>query len=211
MNHFTLADWTDFVRRIKGPPIAAQMQQHLDEGCEQCSKVVRMWRDLFDFGSKEGPYRPLDRALRSVAGYYGLLKPGKQGSRVAMMARLLFDSLLEPIPAGIRSSQPSPRQLVYSAGNLLIHLRLEWRLKRIHLVGQAQRRATVVPELAGIDVLALSGSKTVARTKCNRFGEFQFELESEENEEFSIVLKGPRSIVIPLRGVRPRLDSRQES
>jgi hypothetical protein len=197
MNHFTLGEWADFVRHLKSPSATAQMQQHLDERCQECSKVVRMWRDLSDFASNEGPYSPPSRAVRSVEGYYSLLKP-RRGVQVAMMARLLFDSLLEAIPAGIRSSQVSPRQLIYSTRNLVIQLRLERRLGRVHLVGQAQPRAAG-PGVAGVDVLALKGSKTVKRTRCNRFGEFQLELESEEDEAFSLVLNYPTSIVVPLR------------
>jgi hypothetical protein len=198
MNHFTLGEWADFVRHLKGPSATAQMQQHLDEGCQECSKVVRMWRDLSDFGSNEGLYSPPSRAVRSVEGYYSLLKP-RRGAQVAMMARLLFDSLLEAIPAGIRSSQFSPRQLIYSTRSLVIDLRLERRLGRVHVVGQAQPRAVAGPGVAGVDVLALKGSKTVERTRCNRFGEFQLELESEEDEAFSLVLNYLTSIVVPLR------------
>jgi hypothetical protein len=199
MNHFTLEDWIDFVRRLKSPPVTAQMQQHLDEGCGECLKAVRIWRDLFAFGSSERLYSPPGRALRSVQGYYRLLRAQRRGSRVAIMARLLFDSLLEPLPAGIRSSQPSPRQLVYSAGKVLIDLRLERRLDRIHIVGQAQRRSLRGPEVGERDVLVLQETKTVARTRCNQFGEFQFDLESAENREYSIVLKGANSFVVPLR------------
>ena len=201
MNHFTLGDWADFVRHLKDPSMAAQMQQHLDESCQKCSKVVRMWRHLFDFGSKEGLYSPPDRALRLVRGYYGLLRPGRRGSRVATMARLVFDSFAGPIPAGIRSSQSSPRQLAYSAGGVLIDLRLEHRSGRVHLVGQAQPQAAN-RRVAGIDVLALKGAETVAQTTCNGFGEFQFDLEGSDDEGLSIVLKGPRLIVIPLPGLR---------
>src|SRR6266571_1802586 len=92
MNHFTLGEWADFVWRLQDPSVTAQMQQHLDESCRKCSRIVRMWHHLFDFGSKEGLYCPPDRALRSVRGYYGLLRPGRRGSRVAAMARLVFDS-----------------------------------------------------------------------------------------------------------------------
>src|SRR5437762_10992671 len=99
MNHFTLGDWADFVRHLKDASTAAPMQKHLDESCQQCSKVVRMWRDLFAFGSKETTYCPPDRALRSVRGYYGLLKPSRRGSRVVARGRLLLDSFLEPVPA----------------------------------------------------------------------------------------------------------------
>jgi hypothetical protein len=201
MNHFTLGDWADFVRHLKDPSMAAQMQQHLDESCQKCSKVVRMWRHLFDFGSKEGLYSPPDRALRLVRGYYSLLRPGRRGSLVATMARLVFDSFAGPIPAGIRSSQASPRQLAYSAGGVLIDLRLEHRSGRVQLVGQAQPQAENRP-VAGIDVLALKGAEMVAQTTCNGFGEFQFDLEGSDDEEFSIVLKGPRLVVIPLPGLR---------
>ncbi|MGH9446758.1 MAG: hypothetical protein ACRD3O_13645 [Terriglobia bacterium] len=116
------------------------------------------------------------------------------------MARLVFDSFLEPEPAGIRSSQSAPRQLMYSAGKLLVDLRVERRLGSFFVVGQAQRRSLRGPRLAGRDVFVLQGTKTVARTRCNRFGEFQFELEAEDNGEFAIVLRGPVSFVMPLRG-----------
>ncbi len=208
MSHFTLADWTDFVRRLKNRSVTAQMQRHLDEGCEQCSRVVRMWQDLCDFGSREGLYRPPERALRSALESYRVLKSRKEESKVAMMARLLFDSYLEPIPAGIRSSQSTPRQLAYSAGNLLIDLRLEHKLGRTRLVGQAQRRVARGPGVAGLDVIVQKGAKIVAQTRCNRFGEFQLELQSKKSERFSVLLKARKSVVtIPLRGVRPCQES----
>jgi hypothetical protein len=202
MNHFTLEEWADFVRHLKNPSMNAQMQQHLDKGCKQCAKVVRVWRDLLAFGAGEALYRPPDRALRSVRGYYGLLKPQRRVSRVAIMALLVFDSVREAMPAGVRSSQLSPRQLVYAAGNLVIDLRLEPRLERVYVVGQAQSRATANRGIAGIEVFALKGTETVAQTTSNRFGEFQLELEPQEDEGFSIVLKRPKSIVIPLRDLR---------
>src|SRR5215472_1236896 len=202
MNHFTLVDWVDFVRRLKDRSTTAQMQRHLDEGCKQCSIVARMWRDLSDFGSKERLYRPPDQALRSVRGYYSLLKPGRGRPRAATMASLIFDSFLEAIPAGIRSSQPSPRQVMYSAGNFLIYMRLDRGTRRVYLVGQAQRRVGPRRNLAGVNVSVLRGDETVARMRSNQFGEFQFELDPvEEKEEITIVLEGPTPVVIPLRNI----------
>jgi hypothetical protein len=212
MNHFTLGEWADFVRHLMAPSVTTQMRQHLDGPCKRCSKLVRMWQDLFDFGSKEGLYRPPDRALRSVRGYYSLLKPGRESRRVATMARLIFDSLLEPLPAGVRSSQSSPRQLIYSAANFLVDMRLERRARRIHLVGQAQPRAGARARVAGINVCVLRGDETIAQTRSNRFGEFQFELDpSEENEEVTILLEGPTSAIIPLRSVGPSLGGGSKS
>jgi hypothetical protein len=202
MNHFTLEEWADFARHLKNPSMTAQMQQHLDKGCKQCSKVVHAWRDLLAFGAGEAMYRPPDRALRLVRGHYGLLKPQRRGSRVAIMALLLFDSVREAIPASVRSSPVSPRQLVYAAGNLVIDLRLEPRFERVYVVGQAQSRIAANRGIAGIEVFALKGTQRVAQTISNRSGEFQLELQPEDDEGFSIVLKRPKSIVIPLRDLR---------
>jgi hypothetical protein len=199
MNHFTLGDWIDFVRNLKSRSVTSRMQHHLDEGCRPCQKAVRIWQELFSFASNERRYAPPDRALRSARGYFGALKPRKRGSRVAVIARLLFDSLLEPAPVGIRSSQPPPRQLVYAARNLLIDLRLERRSGRLSIAGQAQPRSGLGPEMTGTEVLVLQEKKALARTKCNQFGEFQFDLEPEAGEDLSLILRGPKPCVVPLR------------
>jgi hypothetical protein len=202
MYHFTLGNWLDFSRNLTSEKATEEMQTHLDEGCQQCLKVVRLWRNLVGFGATERVCSPPDRALRSVRGYYGLLKPGKQRARVLVMAHLLFDSFFEALPAGIRSSQSS-RQLVYSAGKLFIDLRIERRSGRVTIVGQAQRPSHGVPGVVGRTILMMRGTTTIARTTSNRFGEFQFALDSENEEdtEFSIILKGTTSVVIPLRDI----------
>lgn len=198
MSHFKVEDWVDFVRKVKSRRLAAEMEQHLKKRCQECRKDVRVWQGLLAFGAEERRYFPPEHAFRLVRGYYNFLKPGKRGGRVPSMARLLFDSFLDPVPAGIRSSHSSPRQLVYSAGNLLIDLRLEHRLGRVYIVGQAQSRSLRDPETASREVLALQGTKAVARARCNEFGEFQFDVEADTGEDLSIVLKGPKTCVLPL-------------
>jgi len=159
---------------------------------------------LLDFGSEEKSYSPPDRVVRSVAGYYGLLQPWKVESPVAMIPSLVFDSFLEPLAAGIRSSQLSPRRLVYFAGDLVIDLRLEHRARRLRLVGQAERRGPD-PSVGEMRVAIQRETKTVARTRCNRYGEFQVELMSKESDEFSVVLsRGKSVVIIPLHGNRSR-------
>jgi hypothetical protein len=202
MNHFTLVDWVDFVRQLKDLAATALMQQHLDETCQECSTVVGMWRALLAFGSKEKSYCPPEWALRSVLGYYGLLKTDRPEPRMAIIARLIFDALLEPAPAGMRSSQLSPRQLLYSAGDVLVDLRLEYRSGWVSLVGQAQSRTQARMKMAGTTVLVLKGTEKVAQTVCNPFGEFQFDLEGEENDGISVVLKGPTMVVMLLPSLR---------
>jgi hypothetical protein len=201
MNHFTLGDWVDFIRNLKSGAVNTEMQGHLDGGCQQCLKVVHMWRTLVGFAATERSCCPPEPALRSVRGLCGLFKPGRHGTNVPVMARLLFDSHLKPVPVGIRSSHSAPRQLVYSVGRLFIDLRIDCQPGRVCVVGQAQQHPPSDASLAGKEVLILQGTKTVGRTTLNRFGEFQFTLKSEGNSEFSIVLKGPKTLVIPVRNL----------
>jgi hypothetical protein len=201
MGHFTLADWVDFIRNLKNPAAKTEMQRHLDEGCRDCQHVVRAWRSLAAFAANEGLCSPPDHAVRSLRGYYSFFKPRGQRARTPVMAHLLFDSFFEALPAGIRSSQSAPRHLMYSAGQLLIELRVEHRSGRLCIVGQARQRSECEPRVAERGVYILEGARKVARTTSNRFGEFQLEFESEENAAFSTLLKGPTSVLIPLRSV----------
>ena len=198
MKHYTLADWVDFVRHLTDPALTAKMQQHLGEGCRECAKVVRVWQGLLDFGATEKLYSPPDWVRRSVLGYYRLFKSWKVESPVARVASLVFDSLLEPMPAGIRSSQASPRRMLYFAGDLMIDLRLEQKAHQLYLVGQAERQGS--RHVSGMRVLVQRADETVAQTRCNRHGEFQVEVLSKESDELSVVLRRSDFVlIIPLR------------
>jgi hypothetical protein len=203
MKHFTLAEWADFVRHLTDPAVTATMQWHLDEGCEACTKVVRVWRGLLDFGSKEKLFSPPDRVLRSVVGYYRLFRDWKVESPAARVASLVFDSLLEPIPVGIRSSQASPRRMLYFAGDFVIDLRLEQKAHQLRLVGQAERQGSRL--VSGMRVLVQKADETVAQTRCNRYGEFQVDVRLKEIDELSVVLRRNNfALIIPLHPNRSR-------
>ena len=44
----------------------------------------------------------------------------RSGAPSVQNARLAFDSLLQPVPAGIRSAQPADRTLLYEAGEVMV-------------------------------------------------------------------------------------------
>jgi CheY-like chemotaxis protein len=152
-------------------------------------------------------YDPLpiarERLLQDLWGTLNpLLRPISVTRRIMHTARLIFDSFLQPAPAGIRVSQLHGRRFLYQAGSLMIDLSLEPPLtdsRRISLVGQLMDSAK--PE-SDLDVLSvgLRGSEgPIAVSSTNKFGEFHLEFGLEQNVKLEIETAAQNwvSIVLP--------------
>ena len=46
MKHFSEEDWADFVRELVAPEMSMTMQQHINDGCNQCSATLRLWQSV---------------------------------------------------------------------------------------------------------------------------------------------------------------------
>jgi len=106
-------------------------------------------------------------------------------------APLVFDSFLQPSLAGVRSSHPTVRRLLYESEGLVADLSLEELRdsQRIMLVGQVVDASKPEPQLSSIPVVlqCLAGLMGIVRT--NEWGEFRFEFNSEPGVSLEI---GPR-------------------
>jgi hypothetical protein len=130
------------------------------------------------------------------------LRPISVSRRIMQVARLIFDSFLQPAPVGIRISQLHGRRFMYQAGSLMIDLSLEPPLtdsSRISLVGQLMD--STMPE-RDLDVLSvgLQGPKgPIALTSTNKLGEFHLEFSLEQNVKLEIETAAQNwvSIVLP--------------
>lgn len=110
-----------------------------------------------------------------------LLCRGTLPCRVTRGAPLVFDSFLQPLPAGIRSSEPLCRQLRYESDTLVADLLLERQRDSQHitLMGQVLDTAKGEPRLGGIPIVVQGHSGWIGITGTNDWGEFHFEFESE--------------------------------
>lgn len=105
-------------------------------------------------------------------------------------AQLIFDSFRVPLPAGVRSSHESGRQLAYRHKNKIVDLLItpEVASSRVLLAGQVTGGSMGMARNNGLMVLLIDGMKTVARTTTNQFGEFQLEFEIMEEPYLQIRL-----------------------
>lgn len=179
---------------------ASRMQQHLEDGCDECSRRLRIWKAVSRVAGREAAYHPPAAAVRQARGQYALRGPRSFFKRAAHAATLLFDSLREPLPVGVRAGAPSARLLLYGKGGRLLKLRVESRAdsEGLCLVGQVVDEREPQRKLPDLPVLVQSGSKTVNQTLTNQSGEFALELEPALSLRLVVGMPGPGAIMVAL-------------
>jgi hypothetical protein len=200
VKHFSEALWADFVRKnMMSPSTKTAMQQHLDDGCKKCVAILRVWQNVLAIGQKESAFTPPDDIVRLAKSQLAALMPEQSRG-----IRLLFDSNLQPVTAGVRGSV-SARQFLYETDDYYIDLRLEPRREsdRACLVGQVLNRVSKERAAHGVAVRLQEGNLPVAETKTNQFGEFQLEFDATADLCVAIGVDDEgNGIVLPLYGIR---------
>jgi hypothetical protein len=181
--HFTEEEWADLARRQGGSEQQARLERHLLDGCEPCAKTLGIWAAVADWAGQEGSYQPPDEVVSQAKGHFHRHRPKGLLERAARRVSLVFDTFRQPLPAGVRTAGPSPRQLLYKAGRYLVRLQIEPEdtSDRLLIVGQVVDEEHPQSALQDLPVLLMGVDKTVDRTVTNKLGEFQ--LESKDPSE----------------------------
>ncbi len=108
--------------------------------------------------------------------------------RITKVARLVLDTSLQPLPAGIRYLQPDTRQLVYEAPALTADIRFERSpgSTRITLTGQIMRVNLPQIPLNGVPVVLKGQKGPMGLMITNEAGEFCFEFQNERSVSLEI-------------------------
>jgi hypothetical protein len=207
MKHFDIEDWADLARGQTGLEKSSTMHQHLADGCNRCSQVLHMFQSVASIAERETGYEPPEAAVQTAKSFFALHSPKTLTNRMAEKPKLLFDSLQQPLPVGVRASQRSTRQLLYQAGNFLLDLYLEVKPEsnRVLLMGQVLRYGEPPSEAKKVPVVLVKGDKSVANTTTDKFGEFQLEFEPNRNHRLAVVLNEQRAIVVPSSSLKTPL------
>ena len=203
-NHFTDESWSDYARGLSPASEATAIEQHLEKGCETCDRAFRLWRTVAQIATSEVRNEvPEDLVQASQATYVAWSRRYLLPRR-ARMARLIFDSSLEPLPSGVRSDTPLPRRVIERAGQWLVDLRFEPAAgKRMFLMGQVLRSRQQLGEQDNLAILLMSTDALLTETSANRFGEFQMQFDQATDLRIYIDIPRQRPIGILL----PDLDN----
>lgn len=201
MKHFEITEWADFVRGLTPAGARKDMETHL-AACKPCQRTAKL---LSVFSSTAAHLRGIEAPTSSVhcaETLFALQETERKRSRAGWVARLVFDSFREPLPAGVRSGQRLSRQVLFEAGAYRLDLRLERESGTEHfsLVGQIENRKQPRLEMGSVPVMLTAGRQVVARGITNRFGEFQFSYRAVGQMQLFVVLpqEAGRRIAVPV-------------
>jgi hypothetical protein len=198
LKHFSDQAWADLVRDLTEPATRATMKKHIDSGCGKCETALQVWQKVLSIARSESSFVPPDDVVRvSKSQFAATVSGAKHG------LRLLFDSKLQPVTAGVRGSV-SARQFLYETDDYYIDLRLEPRRDSdsAFVVGQILNRAGSDRAAHAVPVRLHSGPSALAETLTNHFGEFQIEFEASADLSLSIGHPHADEIILPLYGVQ---------
>lgn len=201
--HYKLESWADFVHGLVEASQRPAMEQHL-AGCTRCARQVRFLAKLVRVAAAEAKLEVPDYAFRQAKAIFALQQPEKVHILPRILAKLVYDSFREPLPAGIRSAHRISRQAMYEAGDYCVDLRMEHEhgSSSVLLVGQVANRKDPGRSMANVPVVLMSGKSLLVRTTSNEFGEFQMEYEPAKHLKLLVpVREQAKGIEVRLNGL----------
>ncbi len=201
MKHFTTAEWIDFVNQVTSQERQAAMQKHLGTGCKRCKEAVALWQKIRNTAALEASYQPPAADVRIAKAAFAAAGRAAPQSAKGSFVEVLFDSFLQPMLAGARSTSLGTRQMLYRADPYQIDIQIEAKPEGNRLMVTGQLLDVSSPGIVGRNVnITLSNHRgNVIHTVTNQFGEFRGEIENSGDLELSFPGKGEKSIVISLR------------
>lgn len=213
MKHFGIWQWADFVRDLGEKEARSAMATHLSSRCPRCQRIVDVLRGVAVTAQGERDYEPPEQAIRHAGAIYSLQRPEKI-SFPRLVARLVHDSVREPLPAGMRAQSRASRHVLFEAGSYYLDLQLEHQPASglVTLIGQLADCTRPETSTAELPVWLKERKRLVATTLCNRFGEFQLEYAPAGNLRLQIPLPAARKrLEVSLNRLNPAPLSRPRS
>jgi hypothetical protein len=207
MKHFTSEEWIDFVNQVNSPKQQEAMKKHLGTSCRQCMGTVALWQKLHNTAAMEAMYQPPEADVRIAKAAFAAAGGATQRNEKSSFVEVMFDSFLQPLLAGARSSGVGIRQMLYRADPYQIDIQIESRPEGNRLAVTGQLLDVSSPGVVGRDIkITLSNHRgNVIHTVTNQFGEFRGEIENTGDLELSFPGQGEKSIVISLRNALGKL------
>ena len=203
MEHFSEQAWADFIRGFETPE-HHQMELHLANACDDCTRIHNTWKRVQAFFLHEHLYAPPVQAVRMARLEFAILFSREVGPPA--FANLTFDTIAKPALAGIRSAAASARQMLYETEGLAVDLRFD-RLpasKLVRVTGQILDKREPYGAIANAAVIVwTSKGLPIAEAKANAFGEFGLQFEPQDGLKLSIQAPEQPAVRIFLANLGP--------
>lgn len=175
-------------------------------------RVIVLLEEACDLGTIEFaaasslPHIKRDRWAQDLWGNLeALLRRSEATHSIKEKARLALDTFLEPLPAGMRQSQPNIRHLLFETNLLSVDVSIE-RIpgsNSLLLAGQILPKSTLERTFKNVPVVLRGEKRLLGSSITNQSGEFLFEFEEEANVTLEIEDRPNHCVAIHC----PRLNS----
>jgi hypothetical protein len=200
VKHLTDEDGFDFAREAMPTPVRREAEEHLQTHCPDCIRCSTFWVKVAELARRERDHQIPAAVLLAAEDLFADWRRRVLLPATARRARPFFDSLLQPIPSGVRAGTPPPRRLMHRWRSWIIDLRMESEPRnRLSIAGQVLGAGSREPRLERLEAIVLMGRGGVLQqTKANRFGEFQLSSERESDLVLYVELNGAAAIGVAL-------------
>jgi hypothetical protein len=201
MKHFTTEEWIDFANEAIVGSRRQEMDNHLEEGCQRCKKTVSLWQKVRQTAKSAADCQPPEGAVRiAKAGFTSARLEGKPAGAPGLV-ELLFDSFLQPLVAGARSSGSGIRQMLYRAEPYQVDVQIEAKPGANKLMVTGQLLDLRNPDAPGRDVPVIISNLRghVVQSVTNEFGEFREEIQASSDLELKLLGEDEKAVIISLR------------
>lgn len=190
--HFDITEWADYVRNVVSAQQSEQMQTHLQAGCSKCEKVQALLSRFATICLREATFQVPRAAELQVKGLVALTRTPRRSAFQRLLGNLVYDSINDPQPAGVRGTHQINRQVLFHAGEYSVDLRFEHEKgsASMVLVGQIANQSAPEDTLANVPVILVAGNRELTRSISNTFGEFQLEYVPESDLRLLVPLEG---------------------
>jgi hypothetical protein len=205
MKHYDTAQWLQFLRGELDSKFQTAMQQHLDLPCRKCGATLALLRQVDATAKRDSALELPKAAVQQARSIFALEKPARIELNARTVARLVFDSFREPAMAGVRTTGHIARQMMYSAGDYTIDVRLEPDADpaQVVMVGQILHQSQTAT--GSVPVVLQGARRELSRAVTTEFGEFQFVYRPVTSLRLLIpVNAGADSIEIAVPRVKPK-------
>jgi hypothetical protein len=207
VRHFDITEWADYVRSAVSDEQNQEMLAHLESGCARCERIQGLMARFATICSRESAYQVPRAAEQQVKALMGTAKAPRRTALQRVWASLVYDSMNDPQPAGVRGTHQINRQVLFHAGDYSVDLRFEHEKgsASMVLVGQIANQKTPNEMLANLPVILVAGNREVTRSISNTFGEFQLEYVPESDLRLLVPLESKGQELEVELGKNPQL------
>jgi ribosomal protein S14 len=190
-SHFDVTEWADFVRDAVSPERQERMLAHLQHGCSKCERIKGVLQKFAVICKREAAYEVPRFTEQQVKALMSLAKAPRPSAFQRIWASLVYDSVNDPQPVGVRGTHQINRQVLFHAGDYSVDLRFEHEKgsASMVLVGQIANQKTPDEMLANLPVILVAGERELTRSISNTFGEFQLEYVPESDLRLLVPLE----------------------